>query len=113
MPRERITSPSSTYTLDGNDFDVLDSDSIPEGAVSIQVPQLHVSWTKADHEYGSSAHVQVALEVDARHVMERFASNTHETTRNWFYTDTLDRTTINLLIRTLRRARDTAFGRDE
>lgn len=114
MPREQITNPSSVYTIHGRDIDEpSDSDSVPEGAIQVQVPQLHVSWTKGDSEYGGGSHVQVALQVDAKHVEERAKSNDGVVGFNWFYTDTLDRQTINKMIRILRRARDATFGGDE
>ena len=113
MPRERITDPSTVYVLDGNDLEPEAGESVPKGAVPVQVPQLHVSWSKGDTEYGGGSHVQVSMQVDAKHVEERAKSNDDIVGFNWFYTDSLDRATINKMIRALRKARDAAFGRDE
>jgi hypothetical protein len=111
MPREQITHGSKAYVLNG--YLLEPEGDVPKGAIEVNAPQLHVSWTRADPEYASESHVQLCLEVDVHEVEQRAASNEGNVSHNWFYTDSLDRQTLNHLIRTLKRARDAAYGADE
>lgn len=69
---------------------------------------LHVTWTRG-------AHVQVALEVSVAYAQLAAETPNGETCSDMtmLYTPVLKRDEINKLIRTLRRARDAAYGPDE
>ena len=68
---------------------------------------LHVAWTKGEH-------VQVALEVDVQYAeLAQKMPNGSTDQMTFLWTPVLGREEINALIRTLRRARDAAYGADE
>lgn len=74
---------------------------------------LHVSWERGS-ERGSDGHVQVSIQVPTPVVVARAGRiEGEDVTATAFYAPGLTRTEINHLIRTLRRARDAAFGSDE
>lgn len=72
-------------------------------------PSLDVEWQR------DAAHVQVAIEFDR----DRWATIAKElaedkaVSHKAIYTSSLSRPEINNMIRTLRRARDAAYGGDE
>ena len=70
-----------------------------------QNPDLSVNWNR-EGEW-----VQVAIVVDAEYLAEYLS--TSKDTRLSIPTEVLTRQQINHLIRTLRRARDAAYGSDE
>lgn len=68
---------------------------------------LHVSWRP-------DSHVQIAVEMDVAYAqMAVDAPTDGEAARTEVFVPPLTREEINKLIRTLRRARDQAYGRDE
>lgn len=73
----------------------------PEGGPPETI--VRVGWTPGRE------HVEVATVMPNEHV--RLPEPTLEQSNGWFVQ--LDRTGINELIRTLRQARDKAYGRDE
>lgn len=84
------------------------AESTPLGEQVESTPvSLHVSW----HREGEW--VQLFIEGDTSYF--RFAANnpTVSDERSSVYTPPLSRDEINKLIRTLRRARDQVYGRDE
>jgi len=99
MPREQINTVDLTAT--------------PVGAATIQHEAgLHVSWHGGDD--GHDGHVQVALEADVSYLTFAAETPNGETSdRTLLYTPVLSRAEINKLIRTLKRARDKAYGADE
>lgn len=71
---------------------------------------VHVVWMPA----ARGGHVQVALEVEqayAELVLQHPNGESPSTT--YLYSPPLDRADLNKMIRTLRQARDAAYGRDE
>ena len=104
MPREQINYEKVKTLVDEGVI----SDLPPTGdQVRVGTPTLHVSWLR-------DGFVQVAIEGDVSYF--RFAANTPDgvtSDRSTVYTEPLDRDEINKMIRTLRRARDQVFGRDE
>lgn len=105
MPREQINYPSPSIPRDPDapeDCDEMWTDAA-----------LHVHWGSGFDENITSS-VQIAFEADP--VYLRFAAEhagDNETARPVLFSPTLERSEINKLIRTLRRARDQAYGRDE
>ena len=115
MPREQINyskpyelAEGTTALSDTGGEAVPDEDSpIPGEVIQRNAPTLHVSWLK-------DCMVQLALEGDVTYF--RFAADTPDgstSDRSTVYTVPLTRDEVNKLIRTLRRARDQVFGRDE
>jgi hypothetical protein len=102
VPREQINYPGALWERD---------ESGESKQLAPADPALHVVWTR-DH-----AHVQVGFEFD-RAVMKEHLG--HASGEDWigadravFYTGNLNREEINNAIRTLRRARNAAYGADE
>lgn len=119
MPRERVhhgkqwahkevpeTENHSAYTkvvqfepaMDPADYDKITED-----------PSLEVNWSR---EYG---HVQVSIDFSREQWLAcaKDLEDNPDIIRKAIYTDALSRKDINDMIRTLRRARDAAYGRDE
>lgn len=83
--------------------------ALPEGATVREEPSLDVSWNR------DGGWVQIAIDAP-RDWWERFKESldgSPEQHHMSAYTDVLTRKEINDLIRTLRRARDAAYGADE
>lgn len=81
----------------------------PPGTVMREEPSLDVSWNR------EAGWVQVAFDAP-RDWWDRFYSavvGSPEQHHMTAYTDVLTRTELNHMIRTLRRARDAAYGADE
>lgn len=82
----------------------------PSDGVYVGDPTVHVVWMPA----ARGGHVQVALEVEqayAELVLQHPNGESPSTT--YLYSPPLDRADLNKMIRTLRQARDAAYGRDE
>lgn len=96
MPRERIQHGTPAYET--------------EEAADIGSPALDVEWTREP-----TGHVQVAIEMSREQWLRNAETlqADEQVTRRAIYTDSLSRHEINHLIKTLRRARDAAYGRDE
>ncbi len=108
MPREQINYPQLHVVH-------LDSSDGPDGGTDIDTidPELHVSWMP-------DMHVQLALVADPKYfafcadsVNEGSIFSTEEHKRSSAWTPVLKRQELNKLIRVLRRARDSAYGKDE
>lgn len=113
MPKEKINFPSDSVAWNPVPGAVgpgawVGADSTPDrDPVFILDAQVQVGWHK-------DAWVQVSIEADRSYL--RFAADTPDaetSDRSTVYTPPLSRDEINKLIRTLRRARDQVFGRDE
>ncbi len=94
-----------------------------EDVIFARSPELSVHWSRAG-EYGDTemgqdpaGAVQVMLMVgdfEMKRIVDNFeneAGDRNEET--WVFTRKLSRYQINAMIRTLQRARDQAYGRDE
>lgn len=81
--------------------------SIPKNAVITEDPSLDVSWNR------DLGWVQVSIDFERRQWVECVESFEDGEIKKAVFTDTLSRQEINHMIRTLRRARDAAFGADE
>lgn len=75
-------------------------------------PALEVAWNR-DGNNGIEGWVQVIAHVDAGDVVDRAAQLGGSPDTVSFPSETMNRRQINHMIRTLRRARDAAFGTDE
>lgn len=113
MPREQINYPKSAdlaelVVSDTGGEAVPDKDSpIPGEVIRRNAPTLHVGWHR-------NAWLQLSIEGDVTYF--RFAADTPDgstSDRSTVYTEPLTRDEVNKLIRSLRRARDQVFGRDE
>lgn len=108
MPREQIV-PMSLAMIDNDP-----KNDTPVHGQAWNGPGLHVGWMP-DGEHGDG-HVQVCIEIDPRYA-DYAAKMTTETqgdgTPIKIWSENLSRTEMNKLIRTLRTARDKAYGRDE
>jgi hypothetical protein len=109
MPREQINTPRL--------FDPVrvDSSTPPIHGEAWADPTLHVSW----HREGSGempGHVQVALGLPVeylKHLATTYDEAGMVVPSVDAFTPALSRRDLNKLIRTLRRARDQAYGADE
>lgn len=120
MPRERVkhgkqfvlepekdVAPGETPSLAGKPY--FPGEKIPEGSILREESSLDVAWNR------ESGWVQIGIDAP-RDWWERFIEsykNSPEQISFSAWIDVLDRSEINHLIRTLRRARDTAYGADE
>lgn len=123
MPRERIQhgrlmvrQEHEGLELDSGDvipgaiveYELHPDADVPKGAIVTEQPSLDVHWNR-DGEY-----VQLAIDAP-RTYWQRFLESyegSPEATRFGVFTDRLTRSELNHLIRTLRRARDAAYGAD-
>jgi hypothetical protein len=106
MPREQINFPQPVETQYGS----CDGKGNSEQHVEVNTdPAVHVNWHNAGNDHGG--HVQVSLECD-RAYLASFTDVLDDDRRN-LYSPVLTRSDVNKLIRTLRKARDQAYGRDE
>lgn len=108
MPRQDITYHNSEMTAPD-----------PNGTEPIWHEEHHgldLHWSRPGmYGDGTPGHVQVGLTI-SQPKLRRLATpdpNEPDPTARTLYTDDLTREQINLLIRTLRRARDAAYGADE
>lgn len=113
MPRETIV-PSKTYVFDedGNQVDegLSTADfTIPKGGSLDTTPNVELHWSR-EHE-----HVQLSIEFprEAWISIAQDLKDDPSVTRKAIFSPGLSRYQINKLIKTLRRARDAAFGVDE
>ena len=84
---------------------------LPEGAILREEPSLDVTWRRED----AGGWVQIGFDAP-RDWWERFIASyegSPEAHHFAAWTAVLDRREINHMIRTLRRARDAAYGNDE
>ncbi len=113
VPKENIV-PAITYVYDKDGHEVDEglataSFNIPEGGHSDTTPAVDLNWSK-EHE-----HVQVSVEFDRDRwiaIADELKANP-EVSKKAIYSPGMSRYQINKLIKTLRRARDAAFGSDE
>lgn len=120
MPRERVhhgkiwkNSPLTNQS-EGEIQGVSVSEYTPDtpvrsGEYLVEDPSMDIDWNR-DHGY-----VQVSIDMPRETWIERAKSieDDSQIIKSAVYTNTLTRKEINHMIRTLRRARDAAFGRDE
>jgi len=85
----------------------------PAGWTVVHEPSLHVHWDR--QEARRAGHVQVSLDLDRFDVLRTAAEVEQDgaITKRGIFTGALDRAELNHLIRTLKRARDAAYGKDE
>jgi len=118
MPKERIKHATqyATWEAEGNDeypgaqlSKALEpGEKAPVGSTITEDVSLDVSWNR-DAEW-----VQVAIEMTPEKWKELSDIAQGDGIDHYsIYTDVLSRTEINKMIRTLRRARDAAYGADE
>lgn len=86
-----------------------DDVSIPKDAVITEDISMDVTWNR------DAGWVQMSLDIPRKKWEENYQFIAQETSisSRALYTDILTRTEINNLIKTLRRARDAAYGADE
>lgn len=117
MPREKINNPRSSDFVHWKAAEGEPTpkawlpDSEPGRQVDPDSAVAQVSWLK-------DSWVQLAIEADVSYL--QFAADTpdgepltSDSQRSTVYTPPLSRDEVNHMIRTLRRARDQVFGRDE
>lgn len=105
MPREQINYPVPVPV----DF-VKDGETVVDVVLKVpdSVTVAHIGWNK-DGQWA-----QIGLQVDKAHLLELLAiyePNPDGTVFLW--SEVLDRTALNKLVRCSRKARDDAYGRDE
>jgi len=94
MPREQINYPNLDQGLHPN----MTEDT------SWHDPAVHVGWTPNGEK------VQVAFEADPNHLLA--VADGDRDVRRMVWSPVLSRDEVNRLIKTLRRARDAAYGVD-
>lgn len=104
MPRQQINFPERYETPPDGMF--ADGHGTPPDRAD-EEPSLHVNW---DNDHGL---VQVSLNMTTERIKRWAEHLTDHVSHSAFYTPALTRGEINTLIRTLRTARDKAYGRDE
>ncbi|CAN5423893.1 hypothetical protein BH09ACT9_BH09ACT9_00590 [soil metagenome] len=114
MPREQINYPSNRTLViyKGHEVNVEAGDPMPDGGEYFADPELHVIWHPETESFGDG-YVQVSLAFPKGFLAARAASDDDTAEKNWLYTPQLNRDELNRLIRTLRKARDRAYGTDE
>ena len=90
MPREQINHPNDSLETEGSWRD----------------PIVQVYWSAQS----TGSHVQLSLEVDPGYLQAIYDPDALTTT---IYSPALSRSELNKMIKALRRARDSAYGRDE
>jgi hypothetical protein len=119
MPREQINLPKLGLVIDrnGNEFEYDPAVGVPAGGDVFYDPAIHVHWRRPegpDYSVDSvKAGVQVSLEMPVGFLKNRAERLDEAVITTSIFTDDLSRREINHLIRTLRRARDAAYGSDE
>lgn len=107
MPREQINHPAPFQPRAESIGLAIHGESWPE-------PEVHLSWLAGSHD--APGHVQVAINCDVaylRHLLAEAEDDRIDGPCAFAFSPILDRTAMNKLIRTARRARDQAYGRDE
>lgn len=108
MPREQIV-PMSLAMIDNDP-----KRTTPVHGEAWASPGLHVGWMPSGET--GEGHVQLCIEVDRRYT-DFAAKQTDDVVGKGsplkIWSESLDRVQLNKLIRTLRNARDKAYGRDE
>lgn len=114
MPREQINFPTQPTLVIHNGIESRPGDPIPEGAEVFTDPALHVNWTGTNEDLEfSSPHVQVSMEFPADALIAKTEHLDGDERTVFVYSPSLNRADINRFIKTLRTARDRAYGRDE
>lgn len=107
-----------SYQEDGNGNTL----PLPPDTQAARSPSLEVIWTRPDerapvaYDEDPEGFVQVGMMIDMVDMKNYFRHddlNDPDLVTKTFYTRGLTRTQINQMIRTLKRARDAAFGSDE
>ena len=96
MPKEQINHPKIITRNEGTPNEVHEA---------TDATCVHVGWNRAGW-------VQVSLSLSRERMHKWVASLTHDEPSLSLYSEVLDRGEINRLIRTLRKARDQAYGAD-
>lgn len=109
MPRERIKRGSLFITEAGSSLSTahIPGENMPDGGAIHEEPSLEISWSR-DGQCVQVAFVAPLAWLDA--AQRDLAPNESHVS---LYTEALSRAEINHMIRTLRRARDAAYGSDE
>jgi hypothetical protein len=127
MPREQIThNPIVDRPLVGPDYPAGNPGEHLQAVVHVEMPRrnVHVAWNRA-----AAGWVQIGIDVTVEELRGMLAAAVAEAeaearkqehigtldTENWQFrivSDVLDRAEVNQTIATLRRARDTAYGKD-
>ncbi|ASR79966.1 hypothetical protein SEA_ARCADIA_2 [Arthrobacter phage Arcadia] len=114
MPREQINYPNVAACIihsNGDELEYEQGSPVPEGSEVFCDPALNVNWQTSSNDL--DGHVQVSLTLPAGFLKARAKSLVEDVIDTSLYTPILTRQEINKLIRTLRIARDKAYGRDE
>lgn len=120
MPKERVhhgkiwrhkpNVRNSTGDIVGNTVDEYRGESnLEDGEYLTEDPSLEINW---DRDHGN---VQVSIDFSREQWLAcaKDFEETPDLIKKAIYTGSLSRRDINEMIKTLRRARDAAFGRDE
>lgn len=104
MPRERVQH-SKSYPVHE-----VSEDGMAGSTYTEVTPALDIEWAR-----DPQGRVQVAIEFSREQWIEitEDLRDDPAVERRAIYTDSLDRQQINHMIKTLRRARDAAYGADE
>jgi hypothetical protein len=127
MPREQITHNRIVdQTVSSMTYGTIEED-IPTVTAHIEIPRrnLHIAWHPADAGWvqvgiditvaelrDMLAHAEAEAQSEARRLAEmgEYAVDAHQFR---VMSDVLSRSEVNATVRTLRTARDRAYGRDE
>ena len=114
MPRDQINFPAEPVTVDAIPVirdGMTEIAGAPESALSgvpTYGPAVHISWLR-----GENGHVQVAMVTNPEYLQVAIDHPNEDIGRTSIYSPPMTRDEINRMIRSLRRARDQVFGRDE
>lgn len=97
---------------------------LPPGTEAARYPTVEVVWTRPEdgahraYDEDAEGHVQIGMMIDMVDMRHHFrydkdGINDPDLKAKTFYTRGLTRTQINEFIKTLKRARDAAFGADQ
>ncbi len=111
MPRDQINFPAEPVrTADAIPVlrdGMTEIAGVPEpSGAPIYGPAVHVSWMRGDF-------VQVAMVTNPEYLQVAIDHPNEDIGRTSIYSPPMTRDEINRMIRSLRRARDQVFGRDE
>jgi hypothetical protein len=108
MPRERLHALTSEQRSDEHPLpgDDQTADQTAGRVWYEFLPNVEAHW----HE---GSHVQLSVEVDREHLKRMLAEEPDDVSTIKFFTAALERSEVNHAIKTLRRARNSAFGVDE
>jgi len=120
MPREQVTRTEDVLVKDGWIVPDIVELANPSEAVTCRAPIASVSWARGDDHELCNGSVELQVEIDTRHLLSLAESAIGEGSHKdpelqgvFAITAPMTRTELNHCIRTLKRARDAAFGADE